>query len=151
MSFIIEQLLIDSAVNETLLAIPSLLSPYYNVGDYKLSASNSDNEFWLLCDGRSLEISSYQDLYDVIGTSFGSVDSDHFNLPDFRGRVPGIIGAGTGLTNRTLGNSLGTETVTLSSSQIPSHSHTGTTDSAGTHNHSITDPGHTHTGTTDSS
>ena len=72
----------------------------------------------------------------MIGTSFGSVDGDHFTLPDFRGRVPGIIGLGSGLTSRTIGTSTGTETVTLNTTQIPAHSHTGTTNSdEGAHTH----------------
>jgi len=116
------------------------------VGDYKFSATLSDNQYWLLCDGRSLLRSEYPALFDVIGTSFGPGDNpgSTFALPDFRGRVTGAIGAGPGLTNRSLGASVGAETHTLTIPQLPSHLHTGTTDSAGTHSHPITDPGHTH-------
>jgi microcystin-dependent protein len=60
----------------------------------------------------------------------------------------GCVGQGSGLTNRVLGAVVGAETHTLSSNEIPSHSHTGTTDSNGAHTHTITDPGHTHTQTT---
>jgi microcystin-dependent protein len=149
MSFQIQDIEEINTITQTLL----LLSPFntFTVGDYKMSAFNQDNGYWLLCDGRSLEIITYPQLYTIIGTSFGSVDQDHFNLPDFRGRVPGAIGQGNGLTNRSLGNSVGAETHTLTTPQIPSHTHTGTTDPSGTHIHSITDGGHIHDGGTESS
>lgn len=133
MSFQIEDVEEVASVNQALISLPPFLSLYSAIGDYKMSASTGDTEYWLLCDGRSLLRSEYPLLFNVIGTSFGSDDADHFTLPDFRGRIPGIIGAGSGLTTRTIGTSTGTETVTLTTNQIPSHSHT------------ITDPGHTHT------
>ena len=105
-----------------------------NVGDYKWSASNDDFKGWLRCDGRSLLRSQYQELYGLIGTSFGSNSSDHFNIPDMRGRVLGAIG-NTGNEDdvtHVLGHSIGIENVTLSASQMPSHSHTGTSDSSST-------------------
>lgn len=104
-------------------------------GDLKYSVTNTDHNGWLKCDGRSISRESFPELFNAIGTSFGSVDSDSFNLPDCRGRVLGAIGQGTGLTNRILGSSTGSETHTLNTSQMPSHSHTGTTDSSGTHTH----------------
>jgi len=115
------------------------------VGDYKYSSANTDVNNWLICDGRSLSRTHYESLFSVIGTSFGAVDGNSFSLPDYRGRVPGVVGAGPGLTSRSLGASLGAETHTLTIPEMPTHQHTGTTDSAGTHNHGITDPGHTHT------
>ena len=115
------------------------------VGDYKYSSANSDVNNWLLCDGRSLPANRYQSLYDVIGTSFGSDEIGYFSLPDYRGRVPGVIGSGVDLTPRGLGDSIGEETHILTIPEMPTHQHTGTTDSDGTHTHGITDPGHTHT------
>ena len=149
MSFQIQDIEEINTITQTLL----VLSPFvtFTVGDYKMSAYNQDNGYWLLCDGRSLEILSYPQLFSIIGTSFGSADAEHFNLPDFRGRVAGCVGQGTGLTNRTLGQSIGAETHTLTIPEIPSHTHTGTTDSNGVHIHSIKDDGHLHTGGTESS
>lgn len=106
---------------------------FNNVGDIKLSVKSSDFYGWLKCDGRSLSRTAYAVLFAVIGTSFGSVDSNSFSLPDSRGRVLGTLGQGAGLTNRALGASIGAETHTLTSGEMP------------VHNHSITDPGHTHT------
>lgn len=103
-----------------------------DIGDIKMSVRSGDFHGWLKCDGRSLSRTTYSLLFAVIGTSFGSVDGNSFNLPDCRGRVLGTLGQGSGLTNRTLGVNVGSETHTLTVGEIPSH------------NHSINDPGHTH-------
>jgi len=116
-----------------------------NVGDLKWSIINTDHNGWLKCDGRSLSRVTYASLFAIIGTSFGSVDGNTFKLPDTRGRTIGGIGTGTGLTNRTLGQTVGEETHTITVNEMPSHSHTGTVDSSGSHTHTINDPGHTHT------
>jgi len=107
-----------------------------DIGDIKYSVRSDDHNGWLKCDGRSLSRTDYTDLFDIIGTSFGSADINHFNLPDTRGRVLGAVGTGAGLTARSLGQTVGTETHTLTVNQMPTHSHTGTTDSSGTHTHS---------------
>lgn len=65
-------------------------------------------------------------------------------LPDSRGRVEGVIGSGTGLTSRSMGDSVGAETHILTTAQLPSHTHTATTSSNGNHTHGVTDNGHTH-------
>ena len=123
-----------------------------HIGDYKLSCRTDDFLGWLKCDGRVLSRTDYKHLFDIIGTSFNnndpSVDSNSFKLPDFRGRVLGMPGHGTSLTNRTMGVSIGAETHTLSTSEIPSHSHSASASTNGSHTHTINDPGHTHTMTT---
>lgn len=78
---------------------------------------------WLACDGSSVLRSSYSTLFDVIGTTFGSVDGTHFNLPDFRGRMVIGAGAGSGLTTRALGDIGGEETHILSITEMPAHTH----------------------------
>jgi len=106
------------------------------IGDLKYSIQSIDHNGWLKCDGREISREQYPKLFSVIGTSFGVGDGvTTFNLPDARGRVLGAIGNGTGLSSRTLGQSVGTETHTLTTNEIPSHSHTGTTNSDGTHTH----------------
>jgi microcystin-dependent protein len=68
------------------------------------------------------------------------------NTPDLRGRFVLGSGQGSGLTNRTIGQTGGAETVTLTQEQMPSHSHavSAVTSSDGAHTHYVNDPGHTH-------
>jgi len=73
---------------------------------------------WLLCDGASLLRADYAALFAIIGTTFGSVDGTHFNLPDLRDRVP--IGAGA----NALGAAIGEASHTLIEAEMPAHAHT---------------------------
>jgi len=112
------------------------------VGDYKISARSEDVNGWLVCDGRSLLRTEYSALFSVIGTDFGSVDSTHFNIPDYTSRVIGMYGPlpeESDLTTRSRGDVVGNESITLTVPQLPAHSHTGATDSNGSHNHTIGD------------
>lgn len=82
---------------------------------------------WLICDGRAVSRIDYKELFQAIGTSFGAGDgSTTFNIPDLRGRI--TIGNGLGTAsdavNRIIGQTGGSEKITLSVNQIPSHSHT---------------------------
>lgn len=103
---------------------------------------------WLVCDGSALSKEQYHCLYQVIGSTYAPETSIEFYLPDLRGRV--IIGAGTGpgLTARALGVANGYEDIVLTSPQMPSHTHSGTTATNGAHVHTVNDPGHAHTQTT---
>lgn len=103
-----------------------------HVGDYKWSAQSQDTNGWVLCDGRSLSRTDYQDLFATIGTAFGAADSTTFRLPDARGRIMAATGAGS---QRTLGSLVGAETVTLTTNELPAHTHTGTTNADGSHTH----------------
>jgi len=94
------------------------------VGSLQAYAGATIPDGWLLCDGRDLAKLTYPDLADALGTTWGTPTSQaNFRLPDLRGRS--LIGAGPGgsLTARTLGTTGGAETHTLSTSEIPSHSH----------------------------
>lgn len=103
-------------------------------------AGTSSPGGWLLCDGTAISRSTYSILFLVIGTTYGSGNgTTTFNLPDFRNRMP--IGVSE---SYNLGITGGASTKTLSISEIPAHTHTGTTDSSGSHTHSVNDPGHNH-------
>jgi microcystin-dependent protein len=92
---------------------------------------------WLVCDGSAVSRATYAALYAVIGGAYGGGDGvNTFNVPDMRARAP--VGSGTGgegLTARPLAAIGGAETVTLTSDQMPGHTHTGTTSSDGIHSH----------------
>lgn len=78
---------------------------------------------WMEMDGRLLPISEYEALYVLIGTTFGGDGVQTFALPDTRSRMVVSQGQGPGLSNRVLGQTMGSESQTLTSSQLPAHSH----------------------------
>jgi len=90
------------------------------------AGTTSPNSSWLPCDGASLLRIDYPDLFAVIGTTYGAADSSHFNIPDFQGRSGMGVGAGTGLSPRAIGSSLGEESHTLNTSELASHTHVDT-------------------------
>lgn len=92
------------------------------VGDMKFSAQTTNHGGWLLCNGGAVSTSIYSSLFALIGYSFGGSGAT-FNLPDLRGRVAGAIGSGSGLTTRTLGETVGEEEHTLTEAEMPAHTH----------------------------
>jgi microcystin-dependent protein len=97
------------------------MTPY--VGEIRMFAFSRIPTNWALCDGSLLSIAQYQILYTVIGTTFGGDGVNSFGLPDMRGRLPIHQGQGLGLSPYVMGQRSGSETVTLSTPQIPSHTH----------------------------
>jgi microcystin-dependent protein len=111
-----------------------------SAGSIQMFAGSTAPNGWLICDGSTVSRKTYNDLFKVIGTTFGAGNSnDTFTLPDSRGRVPIGAGTGTSLTARTLGTALGAETTTLATTNLPSHTHTTSV--------STESATHTHTGT----
>ena len=81
---------------------------------------------WLECDGSPVSRATYAALFAIAGTVFGAGDGvTTFNLPDLRGRVPIGTGLGAGLTNRTLGQSIGEENHRLTINEMAAHTHGG--------------------------
>ncbi len=79
------------------------------LGELKMFAGNFAPSGWAFCNGQVLAISSNTALFSILGTTYGGNGSTTFALPDMRGRVAVHTGQGSGLTNRTLGSSGGTE------------------------------------------
>lgn len=98
------------------------MEPY--IGQIILFAGNFAPRGWLKCDGTLLEIGVHTALYSIFGTLYGGDGRRTFGVPDLRSRIPIGHGHGNGLTLHQLGARGGAETVTLSISQMPAHTHT---------------------------
>jgi microcystin-dependent protein len=79
---------------------------------------------WAMCNGQSLQIAQYNALYALIGTTYGGDGIQTFNLPNLQGRLCVNQGQGTGLSPYVMGQMAGTESVTLTTSNLPQHNHT---------------------------
>lgn len=88
------------------------------VGEVRMFGGNFAPEGWLLCDGRTYQIAQFEALYSLIGTTYGGDGTSTFAVPDLRGRAA-IHHSFT----RPIGSSGGTETVTLTSAELPEHTH----------------------------
>lgn len=95
--------------------------PY--IGEIRMFAGNFAPAGWMLCQGQTLAIAEYDTLFNLIGTTYGGDGQSTFNLPDLQSRVPIHMGTGGGGTY-IQGEAAGTESVTLTTSQIPIHNHT---------------------------
>ncbi|HMJ08911.1 MAG TPA: tail fiber protein [Pyrinomonadaceae bacterium] len=93
------------------------------IGEIRMFGGNFAPAGWMFCDGSLIPISENDTLFNLIGTTYGGDGQETFALPDLRGRVPIHSGQGPGLSNYTLSENAGVETVTLSNNQIPVHSH----------------------------
>lgn len=94
--------------------------PY--IGEIRMFAGNFAPAGWMLCQGQQLAISENETLFNLIGTTYGGDGEETFNLPNLASRVPVHMGTGGGSTY-VIGEQSGTEQVTLSIQQIPTHTH----------------------------
>lgn len=78
---------------------------------------------WMLCQGQALQISDYEQLYSIIGNTYGTGSIGTFLLPNMVSRVPMGVGQAPGLAKYTLGQIGGAEGVVLTEDQIPAHTH----------------------------
>lgn len=93
------------------------------IGEIRIWAGIRCPQDWHFCDGTLLKISDYNALFALLGTTYGGDGQTTFGLPDLRGRAPIHMGQGPNMTLRWLGETVGAEAVTVSSNQMPSHSH----------------------------
>ena len=101
------------------------------LGQIVMFGGNFAPRGWALCDGQLLAINSNQALFSILGTIYGGDGRTTFALPDLRGRYAMHPGNGPGLTPRNLGQRGGSETSTLTTSNLAAHSHTTTVRASG--------------------
>jgi microcystin-dependent protein len=95
--------------------------PY--VGEIRMFAGNFPPNGWMFCEGQPLAISENEVLFQLIGTTYGGDGEQTFNLPNLASRVPIHMGTGPDGTTYQLGEMAGTEQETLTTQQIPLHTH----------------------------
>jgi microcystin-dependent protein len=78
---------------------------------------------WMFCDGQTLPISENETLFQLIGTTYGGDGQETFNLPNLQSRIPIHMGTGPDGITYQLAEQAGTESVTLTTQQIPIHTH----------------------------
>lgn len=94
------------------------------VAEIRIFPFNFAPRGWAWCDGQLLPLSQNTALFSLLGTTYGGNGKSNFALPDLQGRAPMHPGQGPGLSLHDLGETGGSETVTLLESEIPAHAHT---------------------------
>ena len=94
------------------------------VAEIRIFPFNFAPKGWAFCDGQLLPLSQNTALFSLLGTTYGGNGKSNFALPDMQGNAPMHPGQGPGLSLHDLGETGGSQTVTLLESEIPSHPHT---------------------------
>ena len=95
--------------------------PY--IGEIRMFGGNFNPNGWAFCNGQTLPISENDALFTLIGTTYGGDGQETFNLPNLQSRVPLHMGTGPDGTTYQIGEMSGVESVTLTTQQIPVHTH----------------------------
>ncbi|HEX8361756.1 MAG TPA: tail fiber protein [Longimicrobium sp.] len=98
-----------------------MAQPY--IGEIRMFAGTFAPLGWEYCNGQPLPIAENEALYQLIGTTYGGDGQESFNLPNLQSRVPLHFGTGPDTINYPISQQAGTESVTLTTQQIPSHTH----------------------------
>ena len=98
-----------------------MAQPY--VGEIRMFAGNFPPVGWMFCDGQTMPISENETLFQLIGTTYGGDGQETFNLPNLQSRIPMHMGTGPDGVTYQLAEAAGVESVTLTTNQIPSHTH----------------------------
>lgn len=96
------------------------------IGQITLFAGNFAPRGWAFCQGQLLSIAQNSALFSILGTTYGGNGQTTFALPDLRGRAPVGVGQGPGLAGVNLGEMAGTQNVSLTTGNMPMHTHPAT-------------------------
>src|SRR5882762_3654802 len=94
------------------------------VAEIRIFPFNFAPKGWAFCDGQLLPISQNTALFPLLGTTYGGDGKSNFALPNMQGNAPMHPGQGPGLSLHDLGETGGSDTVSLLESEIPTHNHT---------------------------
>jgi MYXO-CTERM domain-containing protein len=97
---------------------------YRDIGEVRMFAGNFAPGGFQFANGQVMPISENEALFSHLGTTYGGDGQTTFALPDLRGRTSIHAGQGPGLTSRTIGDSFGSQTLSLTVDQMPAHNHT---------------------------
>jgi microcystin-dependent protein len=93
------------------------------LGEIRMFAGNFAPRGWALCNGQLLPIGQNTALFSLLGTQFGGDGKTNFALPNLQGSTPMHQGNGNGLTPRNMGDTGGSQTMTLLANHVPPHQH----------------------------
>src|SRR3989475_9751412 len=93
------------------------------VAEIRIFGFNFAPKGWAFCDGQILPLSQNTALFSLLGTTYGGDGKSNFALPNMQGNAPMHPGQGPGLSLHDLGETGGSETVSLLESEIPGHTH----------------------------
>jgi microcystin-dependent protein len=93
------------------------------LGEIRAVGFNFAPNGWFLCNGQLLQISQYQALFALLGTTYGGNGVQTFGLPNLQGRVVVGTGSGAGLPTYAWGQVGGSASVTLTAANLPAHTH----------------------------
>src|SRR3984893_6033075 len=93
------------------------------VAEIRIFPFNFPPKGWAFCDGQILPLSQNTALFSLLGTTYGGDGKSNFALPNLQGSAPMHPGQGPGLSLHDLGESSGSDTVTLLESEMPAHNH----------------------------
>jgi microcystin-dependent protein len=93
------------------------------VAEIRIFAGNFAPVGWAFCNGQLMPISQNTALFSLLGTNYGGDGKTTFALPNLQGAAPMNQGDGPGLTPRVVGESGGSDMVTLLEAEIPNHTH----------------------------
>lgn len=92
-------------------------------GEIQIYGFNFAPYNWAMCQGQLMPIQQNTALFSLLGVTFGGNGTSNYQLPNFTGFAPCGQGQGPGLSQRDMGETFGTDSVTLQYGQMPAHTH----------------------------